>query len=166
MPESSAERELLRVMILHPDLVEQVVEQVARVDADDGVQPDADMEMVAGPAQVVRDPVYAAIFHELAAGGDLSIEALAERLGPFENHVVEQLRSEPGAVVDPHRSVADAIRMLKARALRERIDEHARMLPLADESEKNGLLRRAEALRKELAAVGGREWRSVRRQGA
>ena len=70
------------------------------------------------------------------------------------------------AIVDPGRTVADAIRMLRARALRERIDEHARMLPLAAEAEKSDLLRREIALRKELAAVGGREWRSVRRQDA
>ena len=162
-PESSAERELLRVMILHPDLIEQVVEQVSRVETDDIAQPDDDLEIVAGASSVIRDPIYAAIFNAMSAGGDLSAEGLAERLEALENFVVEELRSEPGAVVDPARSIADAVRMLQARALRERIDEQARMLPLAEESEKNGLLRRAEALRKELAAVGGREWRSVRR---
>jgi hypothetical protein len=113
---------------------------------------------------VIRDPIYFQIFQELSSGGDLSPEALAERLGLLENDVVETLRAEPGAVVNPPQTVVDSIRMLRARALRERIDEHTRMLPLAVEAEKNGLLRRAEALRKELAAVGGREWRSVRRQ--
>lgn len=165
-PESSAERELLRVMVLHPDLVEQVVEEVARVETDDGAQPEVDLEAVTGTSMVIRDPVYAQIFRELASGGDLSPEALAERLGPLENDVVETLRAEPGAVVNAAQTVADSVRMLRARALRERIDEHARMLPLAAEAEKNGLLRRADALRKELSAVGGREWRSVRRQDA
>jgi len=162
-PESSAERELLRVMILHPDLVDKVIEDVARVETDDTVETEEALEPVTGPTPVVRDPVYATIFAELSSGGDLSIEALAERLGPLENSVVEELRSEPGAVVDPARSISDAIRMLKARALRERIDEHAGMLRLAGEDEKNALLRKTEALRKELAAVGGRDWRSVRR---
>lgn len=163
-PESSAEKELLRVMVLHPELIEQIVEDVARVEIDDGDQPDVDLEQLTGTSSVIRDPIYFQIFQELSSGGDLSPEALAERLGLLENDVVETLRAEPGAVVNPPQTVVDSIRMLRARALRERIDEHARMLPLAAEAEKNGLLRRAEALRKELAAVGGREWRSVRRQ--
>ncbi|HVZ48844.1 MAG TPA: hypothetical protein VG916_08680, partial [Gemmatimonadaceae bacterium] len=161
-PESSAERELVRVMLLQPDLVERIVEEVARLETDDAGVPDVDGAGAAAPA-VMRDPVYAPIFRAIAGATDPSPETLAEGLSELENHVVETLRSEPGAIVDPGRTIVDAIRMLRARALRERLDEHARMLPLADEADKPALLRQEADLRKELAAVGGRDWHSVRR---
>ena len=165
-PDSTAERELLRVMILHPDLIEQVVEEVSRVDVDEHIDTESDLEAVAGPSPVLRDPVYGAIFNELAAGGDLSPEGLAERLGPFENLVVEQLRSEPGAIVSPQHSVAGAIKMLKARALLDRLDEHTRMIPLAPEADKPELLKREVKLQKELAAVmDNRKWRGFSPRG-
>ncbi len=161
--ESSAERELLRVMLLHPETAERIVEDVARIETDDaGEQPDVDAEPA--PSRVFRDPVYSQIFSVLSGEPDLGAEALSERLDALENHVVESLRSEPGAIVDPGRTIVDAVRMLRARALRERLDELARMLPLAAEGDKQDLLRREIALRKELVAVGGRDWRSVRRQ--
>jgi len=162
-PESSAERELLRVMLLNPELVERVVEDVSRIETDEAGEPEVDSADPATARRAIRDPVYAQIFGALAAAPDIGAEQLADQLGVIENHVVETLRSEPGAIVDPGRTVVDAIRMLRARALRERLDEHARMLPLAAEEDKEDLLRREVALRKELAAVGGRDWRSVRR---
>lgn len=162
-PDASAERELVRVMLLHPELSDRVIEEVARVETDDA-HPDADASEGGTPATVMRDPVYAAVFEAMARVGAHDAEALAEALGPTENYVVELLRGEPGAIVDPGRTVTDAVRMLRARALSERIDEHSRMLPLADEADKPELLRREAALRRELAAVGGRDWRSVRRQ--
>ncbi len=161
-PESSAERELVRVMLLQPDLTEQVVEAVARIETDGGEQPDVDD--AAPPAGAFRDPVYAAIFGAIAADPAADAEALASRLGPLENGVVEALRAEPGALMDPAKTVTDCVRMLRARVLRERLDEHARMLPLADEADKPALLRREAEIRQELRAVGGRDWHSVRRQ--
>ena len=163
-PESSAERELIRVMLLHPEMVEQIVEDVSRIETDDTGAPDVDGGDPLATAQVIRDPVYAQIFGVLAAGPDSGTEALSERLGAIEIHVVETFRADPGAIVDPGRTIVDSVRMLRARALRERLDEHARMMPLAADGDKDDLLRREMALRKELAAVGGRDWRSVRRQ--
>jgi DNA primase len=166
-PDSSAERELIRVMLLHPDQIDRIIEEVARVETDGaGAEPGPDEgegEGEVGLAGVMRDPVYAQIFQAISATGQSGIEALAEQLGEIENFVVEQLRSEPDAVVDPGRTITDSVRMLRARALRERLDEHARMLPLAEEPDKPDLLRREAALRRELAAVGGREWRMTRR---
>lgn len=162
--DSSAERELVRVMILDPEMIERIVEEIARIETDEDVQPEIDADPEVRRAGAFRDPVYTAIFEALVAQPDASPEVLAESLGPIENYTVELLRAEPGAIVDPGRTITDAVRMLRARALRERIDEHARMLPLAAEEDKPALLRREVALRKELTAVGGREWRSVRRQ--
>lgn len=160
--ESSAERELVRVMIVKPDFIERIVEEVARVEAEEDDLPVAE-DAEAPVSRAMRDPVYAPIFRAIAGALDRSPEALAEGLGVLENHVVEALRAEPGAIVDPDRTIADAVRMLRARTLRERLDEHARMLPLAEEADKPALLRHELKLRKELAAVGGRDWHSVRR---
>ncbi len=162
--DSSAERELVRVMLLDPEMIERIVEEIARVETDDDVQPDIDADPEVRRAGAFRDPVYTTIFEALVAMPDASPEVLAESLGPIENYTVEQLRAEPGAIIDSGRTIVDAVRMLRARVLRERIDEHARMLPLAAEEDKPTLLRREVALRKELTAVGGRDWRSVRRQ--
>jgi hypothetical protein len=163
-PDSSAERDLVRVMLLHPELVERVVEEVARVEVDEGAQPEMDMAEEESSAGVIRDPVYAQIFRAVSAAVDSSPEALAEQLDPLEHHVVEELRAEPGAIVDPGRTIADSVRMLRARTLRRRLDEHVGILRLAKEADKPDLLRQEVVLQKELAAVGGREWRSVRRQ--
>jgi DNA primase len=166
LPDSSAERELLRVMLLHPDMVDRVIEEISRVEVDVGAH-DLEVEDAELPRGVIRDPAYAQIFQAIsnaAAEPDQAIEVMAEQLGPLENHIVEELRSEPDAIVDPGRTVSDSIRMLRARALRERIDEHARMLPLAEEEDKPGLLAQEAVLRKELSAVGGRDWRMARRQ--
>jgi hypothetical protein len=52
---------------------------------------------------------------------------------------------------------------LKERSLRERLDELERMTPLAADDEKDVLLREKDGLRRELTAIGGRGWKSVRR---
>ncbi|MCC7196308.1 MAG: DNA primase [Gemmatimonadaceae bacterium] len=161
-PEGSAERELIRVMLVRPDYSELVVEEVARMEADGGEQPDVDGDSASAGA--IRHPAYAAIFAALAAGPGVEAEALAEQLGVAENGIVEALRAEPGAIVDPEKTVSDSLALLRARSLRERLDELARMLPLAEEAEKPALLRREAELREELRAVGGRDWHSVRRQ--
>jgi hypothetical protein len=65
--------------------------------------------------------------------------------------------------VDAARTVEGALRMLKERAMQERLGELDRMTPLAEGSDKDSLLKEKDALRRELAALGGRGWKSVRR---
>jgi hypothetical protein len=65
--------------------------------------------------------------------------------------------------MDGPRTVDDALRRLKERSLRERLDELERMTPLAGGEEKDGLLREKDVLRRELNAIGGRGWKAVRK---
>ena len=160
---STAELALVRVMLLHPELADRVIESVARLEDDDSAPPG--LAVVQGSDHtVMRDPVYRAIYEALIRhGGDASIDVIAESLDETAVGVLQELKAEPGAVLHPVRTVDDAVRRLKARGLEERLGEFDRMTPLATGDEKDTLLREKEALGRELGALGGRGWKSVRR---
>jgi DNA primase len=162
-PGSSSELALVRVMLLLPTLSEGVIEAVGRLDEEEGAHP----EVVAAPESdhaAMRDPVYRSLYEAIVIhGAEASPDVLAESLEPDAVEVMEAIRAEPGAVMDGPRTVDDALRRLKERSLRERLDELERMTPLADGDEKDGLLREKDRLRRELTAIGGRGWKAVRR---
>jgi DNA primase len=163
VPGNAAELALVRVMLLHPALADGIIEAVARLESEEGAHPEiaAATGMESG---VLRDVVYRAIYEAIGRhGADASVELLAESLDQTAVGVVEAIKAEPGAVVDAGRTVDGALRMLKERAMQERLGELDRMTPLAEGSEKDSLLREKDALRRELAALGGRGWKSVRR---
>jgi hypothetical protein len=150
-------------MLLSPALAEGIVEAVGRLDEEGGVHPEVESADEADRG-VMRDPVYRALYDAMVVhGADASPEVLAESLDEAAIGVMEVVRAEPGAVMDGPRTVDDALRRLKERGLRERLDELERTTPLAGESEKDGLLREKDGLRRELAAIGGRGWKAVRR---
>ncbi len=160
---SSSELALVRVMLLSPSLAEGIVEAVGRLDEADGARPEVESAPETDRG-VMRDPVYRSLYEAMVMhGAEASPEVLAESLDPAAIEVMETIRAEPGAVMDGPRTVDDALRRLKERALRERLDELERMTPLADEGEKDALLTEKDGLRRELAAIGGRGWKSVRK---
>ncbi len=164
--ENSAERELIRVMLLYPAFVEEVMERVGRLEEDVGIHiHPAEMEdEYARDRGAIRDPVYRAIYDAVALhGAEATIEQIAEALDEQAIGVVEALKGEPGAVVDPRATVDGAVRLLRERLMQEQLGELERMTPLASGEEKDALLRETDALRRELTALGGRSWRSVRR---
>ena len=160
---STAELALVRVMLLHPEHADRVIEFVARLEDEDSAP--AGLAVVDGSDHtVMRDPVYRAIYEALIRhGADASIDVIAESLDETAVGVLQELKAEPGAVLHPVRTVDDAVRRLKARGLEERLGEFDRMTPLATGDEKDTLLREKEALGRELGALGGRGWKSVRR---
>lgn len=163
VPGSSSELALVRVMLLSPSLAEGIVEAVGRLDEEGGAHPEVE-SAGEGERGAMRDPVYRAVYEAMVVhGADASPEVLAESLDETAIQVMETIRGEPGAVLDGQRTVDDALRRLKERSLRERLDELERMTPLAGEVEKDGLLREKDGLRRELAAIGGRGWKSVRK---
>jgi DNA primase len=163
VPGSSSELALVRVMLLSPALAEGIVEAVGRLDEEGGVHPEVESADEADRG-VMRDPVYRALYDAMVVhGADASPEVLAESLDEAAIGVMELVRAEPGAVMDGPRTVDDALRRLKERALRERLDELERTTPLAGDAEKDGLLREKDDLRRELSAIGGRGWKAVRR---
>ena len=163
VPGSSSELALVRVMLLHPALAEGVIESVGRLEEEEGAHPG--VEALAEPDRgAIRDPVYRALYQAIAVhGAEASPETLAESLDEAAIEVMETIRAEPGSVMDGPRTVDDALRRLKERSLRERLDELERMTPLAGGEEKDALLREKDVLRRELAAIGGRGWKSVRK---
>jgi len=62
----------------------------------------------------------------------------------------------------PARIIQDCVAVLRQRPLSEEIDRIDRQLPLADEETKTSLMRRKQQLTKEIKALGGRRWKSVR----
>ncbi|MFI5245133.1 MAG: DNA primase [Gemmatimonadales bacterium] len=162
-PGSSSELALVRVMLLHPSLSEGVIESVARLDDEEGAHP----EVAVSPDTdhgAMRDPVYRSLYVAVVAhGAEASPDVLAEQLEPDAIEVMEAIRAEPGAVLDGPRTVDDALRRLRERSLRERLDEFERMTPLAAGDEKDALLTEKDRLRRELTAIGGRGWKSVRK---
>ena len=160
VPASASELALLRVMILHPDRAEAVMESLGRLEADLGdavATPD-------GEGRVLRDPVFQTLYDALARHGpDAPLEQLAEELDAPALRLLEEIKSEPGAVVDAIRTVDDALIRLRERSMADRLLELDRMTPLAQGEEKDALLREKDVLHRELAALGGRGWKSVRR---
>jgi DNA primase len=163
VPGSSGELALVRVMLLYPALADGVVEAVGRLDEEEGTHPE--VEAISGTDRgAFRDPVYRALYEAIAEhGADARAETLAESLDENAIAVMETIRAEPGAVVDGPRTVDGALRMLKERSIQERLGELDRMTPLAAGDEKDALLREKDVLRRELAAIGGRGWKSVRK---
>jgi len=162
-PGSSSELALVRVMLLHPALAEGIIESVGRLEEEDGAHPE--VGTASGPERgVMRDPVYRTLYEALGLhGAEASPETLSESLDEMAIEVMESVRAEPGAVMDAPRTVDDALRRLKERSLRERLDELERMTPLAAGDEKDALLREKDTLRRELNALGGRGWKAVRK---
>lgn len=163
VPGSSSELALVRVMLLHPALAEGVIESVGRLEEEEGAHPG--VEALAEPDRgAIRDPVYRALYQAIAVHGAEALpETLAESLDEAAIEVMETIRAEPGSVMDGPRTVDDALRRLKERSLRERLDELERMTPLAGGEEKDALLREKDVLRRELNAIGGRGWKAVRK---
>ncbi len=160
---SSSELAIVRVMLVHPGLAEGIIESVGRLDESHGAHSvmDGVVDAVRG---VMRDPVYRALYDAIVVhGAEASPEVLAEALDPVAIEVMETIRGEPGAVMDGRRTVDDALRRLQERALRERLDELERTTPLAADDEKDALLTEKDSLRRELAALGARGWKAVRK---
>ncbi|HLA91808.1 MAG TPA: DNA primase [Gemmatimonadaceae bacterium] len=163
VPGCAGEMAIVRVMLLHPALADGIIESIRRLEEEEGAHPE--LPGASGAERgALRDPVFRAIFDAFVrSGADASLETLAESLDETAIGVLETIKAEPGAVVDAARTVDGALRMLKERGIQERLGELDRMTPLADGAEKDSLLREKDVLTRELAALGGRGWKSVRR---
>ncbi len=132
---SSAERELIRAMLLKPDRVEAIAEKV-------------------GPPSF-HDPQYRAIYTALIeADGDAGIEQLAGKLGEEAVGIIEELLAAPTAQVDPTRTINDSISALRGRDIGRRLAEIDRIMPIASSEEKDGLTQEKQQLTRELGGSG------------
>lgn len=167
--QASAEADLLRVMLTQPIWLDRIVEEVGKLEeeagADDGADAGVDWDDEAGPGAAFRDDVFRALYLALLdLGPDVPPEALAERLPPAAVRVYEELRGEPGAIVDARATIDGAVRKLRGRALDARVRALEQLLPLAAGGEKDALTLRIKRLADEKRALGVPSWGSVRRR--
>lgn len=163
--QGNAEQTLIRVLLTQPVWQDQILEEVGKLEEEevpaaqeDGAEPFED-----DAHSAFRDPVFRAIYRAVQAhGAEAPAESLAEALDPLAVRVYEELRGEPDAVVDARKSIADAMRQLRARSLDARVGELKALLPLAEGGEKDELIVRIERLTAEKRALGVAHWGSVR----
>lgn len=125
-PGTSAERELVRVMLTSRALVERITERI-------------------GPGEF-RDDRYREIFERLAtADPDAVIGDVASGLSAPATSVLETLLEEQGAIIDVERTVTDCLAKLELRKLEERNAGLQRDLMVATPAEADRLIAEKQA---------------------
>jgi len=144
---SSAERELVRAMLLNRSRVEQIAEKLG--------------------AGSFRDPEYRAIYRALVANGpDSTIDEVTANLGEEAIAALEDIMAEGAISLDTERTINDSFATLRARDLDLRAAELDRIIPLADGAQKDKLIAEKDAIRKELKATGKKLFKQFRQTRA
>jgi DNA primase len=143
----SAERELIRAILLNRSRLERIAEKL-------------------GP-QSLRDPQYRAIYRAMmAAAPGSTIEEVTANLDEDTLATVEDLLAEGSIQMDPERTISDSFATLTARDLDRRAQELDRIIPLAEGAEKDKLMAEMVEISKELKATGRNYYKKFRRTGA
>jgi DNA primase len=140
---SSAERELIRAMVNDRSRVEPIAERIG---------PDA-----------FRDPVYRAIFSALLdSGEETTLDKLSEALDPESLELIQEMLGEGEALINPQRVIDDSIAKLDVREMEERLAEIDRLLPLANDAERESLATEKEKLVVQMRASGKMSFKAFR----
>ncbi|HJQ54007.1 MAG TPA: DNA primase [Gemmatimonadaceae bacterium] len=143
----SAERELVRAMLLNRARVEHVVEKVGD--------------------KSFHNRQYRAIYRALIASGpDSTIEDITANLDEEAIATVEDIIAEGPIHIDAERTINDSLATLRARDLDLRAAELDRIIPLADGAQKDKLIAEKDSIRKELKATGRNYYKNFRRTKA
>jgi hypothetical protein len=141
---NAAERELVRAMLQQRSRVESIAERIG---------PDS-----------FRDPVFKAIFAALlAAGRDESFDSIAEGLDAETLEVAQELMRGDEEGMDVQKTIDASIAKLDVREMKERVMEIDRLLPLANDQEKDGLIKERLELKRTMRASGEMEWTALGR---
>jgi len=144
---ASAERELIRAMLLNRSRVEHVVEKIGE--------------------KSFHDDEYRSIFRALiAAGPDSTIEQITANLDEEAIATVEEMLAAGAIHIDAERTINDSLSTLRARDLDQRAAELDRIIPLADGAQKDKLIAEKKAITQELSATGKKYYKKFRRTGA
>jgi DNA primase len=165
--QGNAEQTLIRVLLTQPIWQDQIFEELGKLSAEElPGDESADAEaFVDDDDSVLRDPVYRAIYEAAQEhGADADAEQFTHDLDTLAVHVYEELRGEPDAVVDAKKSIADAVRQLRARSLDARVRQLESLLALADTDDKDRINVQIKRLSDEKRAIGVMRWGSVRRR--
>jgi len=140
---ASAERELVRAMLLNRSRVEQITEKLG--------------------AKSFRDSHYRAIYRALVkAGPDSTIEEVTANLDEETIATLQDILGEGPIQLDPERTINDSFATLRARDLDHRAAELDRIIPLVDGAEKDKLIAEKDTIRKELNATGRKYFKKFR----
>jgi DNA primase len=144
---ASAERELIRAILLNRSRVEQIAEKLGE--------------------QSIRDPQYRSIYRALvAATADATIAQVTTNLDEDAIETVEEILAEGANQIDPERTLGDSFATLRARDLDQRAAELDRIIPLAQGAQKDKLIAEKEGIREELKGTGKNYYKKFRRTGA
>ncbi|GAC1491164.1 MAG: DNA primase [Gemmatimonadaceae bacterium] len=144
---ASAERELIRAILLNRSRVEQIAEKLGE--------------------QSIRDPQYRSIYRALiAATPDATIAQVTAKLDEDAIETVEDILAEGANQIDPERTLGDSFATLRARDLDQRAAELDRIIPLAQGAQKDKLIAEKEGIREELKGTGKNYYKKFRRTGA
>lgn len=144
---ASAERELIRAILLNRSRVEQIAEKLGE--------------------QSIRDPQYRSIYRALiAAEPTAPIAEVTANLDEETIETVEDILAEGANQIDPERTLGDSFATLRARDLDQRAAELDRIIPLAQGAQKDKLISEKEEIREELKGTGKNYYKKFRRTGA
>lgn len=144
---TSAERELVRAMLLNRSRVEHVVEKVGE--------------------KTFHNRQYRAIYRALiSAGPDSTLDEVTANLDEESIATVEEMLAEGAIHIDAERTINDSLATLRARDLDMRAAELDRLIPLVEGAQKDKLIAEKVAIQKELGATGKRYNKKFRRTGA
>jgi len=166
--QGNAEATLIRVLLTQPIHQDQIFEELGKLEADELPGESAAAEALEDDDEgVLRDEVYRAIYAAVQThGADAAPEVLTADLDPDAIAVYETMKSDVDAIVDARRSIADAIRQLRARSLDARVRTLESLLPLADDSEKDRINVTIKKIVDEKRALGSSGWGAVRKSRA
>ena len=140
---SSAERELVRAMLNDRSRVEPIAERIG---------PDA-----------FRNPTYRAIFSALLESGeDTPIDKLSESLDAESIELMQEMLGEGEALINLQRTIDDSITRLHVRDMEERLAEIDRLIPLANDIERESLAKEREKLVVQMRASGKMTFKAFR----
>lgn len=138
-PGASAEREIVRLVANHPQLIALAADQLG--------------------SSTFRDARLRAIFGLLLSSDAADrINSIAQRLPEHALELYQQLLSEPH-VNSPQKVLDDCVSKLKRREIGEELDEIERDLPLTAGIEKDELLIRKRQLSSTMVGLGGNRWK-------
>ncbi len=115
-----------------------------------------------GP-EAFRDPVYREIFAALLrTGEDATLDELAEVLEPDAIILMQEMIGEDGALVNAQRTIDDSITRLHVREMEDRVADIDRLLPIANDEEKESLQKERVALVSQMRASGRMTYKAFR----
>jgi DNA primase len=133
-PGTSAERELIRAMLISRAFIESISEKM--------------------PPEDFWNPDFRAIYVALLKMPNAPVEALSERLGVTAVQQIESLLAESEGYAFLERTVNDSLSLLAAREVSRKMADIQRLTPLAESAQKDELNMQKFALKKAMGSSG------------